>query len=72
LVEYVEELEAGVEADPGPDGLSIVPGLSPGVSKEVRRKCETVTKGGRQGRGFLPPTAYDLLAFQQFSLCSVL
>jgi hypothetical protein len=54
-----------VEEDPEePDGPRIVPGPSSGLSKDVRSKCETMTRGGRQGRGFPPPTAYDLLKFQ--------
>ena len=62
-----------VEADPEePDGPTIAPGPSSGLSKEVRCKCETVTTGERQGRGFPPPTVYDLLKFQLFSFWSVL
>ena len=74
LVGYGEELEAGVdgqtlvgpvEADTEePDGPTIVPGPSSGVCKVVRCKCVTVTRGGRQGRRFAPPTTYDLLKFQ--------
>ena len=62
-----------LEADAdSPDGPKIMPVPSSGVSKEVRCKCEAVMMRRRQGRGFPPPTVYDLLKFQLFSFWSVL
>lgn len=67
-----EELEvAPVEEDvEGPDGPRIVPEPSSGLAKEVRCKCETMSRRDK-GRGFPPPTADDLLGFQRFSFWSV-
>jgi hypothetical protein len=55
-----------------PDGRRSMPGPISGLSKEVRCKHETVTRGGRQGRQFPPPMAYDWLTFQRFAFCGVL
>jgi hypothetical protein len=67
LVDEVEVPVGPVEEEMGvPPGPRSVPGPISVPSKEVRYKCETATRGGRQGRGFPPPRRYDWVAFQSF------
>jgi hypothetical protein len=64
VFEVVEPDTDPVAETEAPEGPSMSPGSSSGVTIKVRRGCEPVTGVKIQRREFPPPAIYDLVKFQ--------